>query len=193
MAEKNISKQKENFVKRSFKGIGYWFLSAIMCFFMCTALLLPTKHFLILKLLLAVSTTIITLGLFFNWTHYAARRDKNAVKFHNMEYDKFMPLKMAVTAPIVSFIMLILLYLCKAGLISDGFFSLYLLCDIWILPYITLFTNERTIDSISWFGMVGITLVTLLQPLAIAATYILTYNDVDVVNIIFYKKNKNKK
>ncbi|MGN0675144.1 MAG: hypothetical protein ACI4KG_05300 [Oscillospiraceae bacterium] len=192
MAGKIISKEKESFVKRSFKGIGYWFLGNFMCFFVCSTMIVLMKSLLILKVIIAFCTSAIMLGLFFNWSYYAARRDKNAVKFHNMEYDKYMPLKMAVIAPIVPYIMLILLYLCKAGVIQEAFMSIYLLLDIWVLPFITLFTGGRTINDISWSGMAGITLIMLLQPLTIYATYFFTYNDIDVMSIIFYKKDKNK-
>ncbi len=193
MSNTKISREKENFLKRSFKGIGYWFLGEFMCFFVCSTLLVLMSKVLFLKIFVAFCTTFITLGLYFNWAHYAAKRDKNAIKYHNMEYDKYMPVKMAVIAPIVSYVMLILLFLCKADVIQETFMSLYILCDIWILPFITMFTEERTIDGVSWFGIVGMTFLTLLQPAAIIITYICTYNDIDVVKLVFYKKdNKNK-
>ncbi len=193
MSNTKISREKENFLKRSFKGIGYWFLGEFMCFFVCSTLLVLMSKVLFLKIFVAFCTTFITLGLYFNWAHYAAKRDKNAIKYHNMEYDKYMPVKMAVIAPIASYVMLILLFLCKAGVIQETFMSLYILCDIWILPFITMFTEERTIDGVSWFGIVGMTFLTLLQPAAIIITYICTYNDIDVVKLVFYKKdNKNK-
>ena len=147
------------------------------------------NKFLILKLFVALCTTTITLGLYFNWAHYAAKRDKNAVKFHNMEFDKFMPVKMAIVAPVFSYIMLILLFLCKAGIIHETFTSIYMLCDIWVLPFITMYTEDRTITGISWSGLAGISLLTLLQPASIIITYICTYNDVDVIKLIFYKKD----
>lgn len=193
MSNTKISREKENFLKRSFKGIGYWFLGEFMCFFVCSTLLVLMSKVLFLKIFVAFCTTFITLGLYFNWAHYAAKRDKNAIKYHNMEYDKYMPVKMAVIAPIVSYVMLILLFLCKAGVIQETFMSLYILCDIWILPFITMFTEERTIDGVSWFGIVAMTFLTLIQPAAIIITYICTYNDIDVVKLVFYKKdNKNK-
>lgn len=192
MEGKIVSREKENFFKRSLKGIGYWLMGSFMCSVICSALLVLMKSVMILKIFVAFCTTAIMLGLFFNWAHYAAKRDRNAVKFHNMEYDRFMPLKMSIAAPIVSYVMLILLYLCKLGAVPDVFFSLYVLADIWTLPYITLFTEERTIYGISWLGMAGITFLTLLQPAAISLTYILTYNDVDVVSLVFYQKNKKK-
>ena len=67
-----------------------------------------------------------------------------------------------------------------------------MLCDIWILPFITMYTEDRTIAGISWGGLAGISLLTLLQPAAIIITYICTYNDVDVVKLIFYKKDNTK-
>lgn len=190
MAGKYLSREKENFVKRSLKGIGYWLVGSFMCFFMCSVLITLMKGILVLKIFVAFCTTAIMLGLYFNWAYNAAKRDRNAVKFHNMEYDRYMPLKMSLIAPIVSYVMLILLYLCKFGAIPETFYSVYLVCNIWIFPYVSMFTEERTIASVTWVGMGGITLITLLQPLAISLTYILTYNDVDIVSLIFYKKDK---
>lgn len=193
MSKQKISREKENFFKRSFKGLGYWFLGCFMCFFVCSTMVVLMNKILFLKIFVAFCTTTITLGLYFNWAHYAAKRDKNAVKYHNMNYDKFMPVKMAVIAPIFSYVMLVLLFLCKAGVIADTFMSIYLLCDIWILPFITMFTEDKTIAGISWVGLVGISFLTLLQPASIIITYICTYNDIDVVKHIFYKDNNTKK
>ena len=193
MSSKFLSKEKENFIKRSFKGLGYWFLSCFMCIFVCSTMVLLMNKILFLKIFVAFCTTTITLGLFFNWSHYAAKRDKNTIKYHNMKYDKYMPAKMAIIAPIVSYIMFILLLLCKMGIITDTFISIYLLCDIWILPYITMFTEDRTIAGISNIGLIGIGFLTLLQPATIIITYLCTYNDIDVVKHIFYKKDNNPK
>jgi len=192
MSNKNISREKENFIKRSIKGLGYWLLGCFMCFFVCSTMVVLMNKILILKIFVALCTSTITLGLYFNWAHYAAKRDRNAVKYHNMDYDRFMPVKMAIIAPIVSYIMFVLLVLCKFNIIGETFVSIYLLVDIWILPYVTMFTEERTISSISWGGLCGIGVITLLQPAAIIITYICTYNDIDVIKHIFYKKDTTK-
>ena len=189
MAEKIYSKQKENIVTRCLKGIGYWFLGSFMCFFICSTTVVLMRSLLTLKIFISVCTLVITMGLYFNWAHYAAKRDKNAIKFHNMEYDKYMPLKMAVAAPVFPYIMLVMLYLSKAGVISD-MFNYYLLGNIWILPFVTMFTGERTIDAVPWAGILGITFLVLIQPLTIALTYIFTYNDIDIAKIIFYNNEK---
>lgn len=191
MAEKIISREKENFAKRCVKGIGYWLIGSFMCFCICSTMVVLMKGVLLLKIFVALCTSAIMLGLFFNWAYYSAKRDRNAVKFHNMEYDRFMPIKMAIAAPIASYVMLVMLYMCKLGAIQESFFSYYLMFDMWILPYVTLFTGERVIGAVSWGGMIGITLVTLLQPAVIYLTYMLTYNDVDVASLVFYK-NKRK-
>ncbi len=190
MPGKYISREKENFFKRLLKGWGFWLVGCFMSFIVCSTMLVLMRGVLLLKIFVAFCTTVITLGLYFNWAYNCAKRDRNAVKYHNMEYDKFMPLKMAVGAPIVSYVMLIMLYLCKAGTVPDTFFSAYILADIWILPYITLFTGERTIYAMSWAGIGGMTLITLLQPLTVYLTYVITYNDVDIVSLIFYNKKK---
>ncbi len=193
MAEKIISREKENFIKRCAKGIGYWLMGSFMCFCICSTMVVLMKGVLLLKIFVALCTSAIMLGLYFNWAYYSAKRDRNAVKFHKMEYDRFMPLKMAIAAPIVSYVMLILLYLCKLGTIHESFFSYYLFFDMWILPYITLFTGERVISAVSWSGMFGITIVTLLQPAVIYLTYTLVYNDVDVAGLVFYKNGNKRK
>lgn len=188
MSERYISNKKENFAARCLKGIGYWFLGNFMCFFICSSTALFMRSFIFIRLFIAFCTMTVTLGLYFNWAHYAAKRDKNVVKFHGMEYDRYMPLKMAIAAPIFSYIMLIVLYLSKSGVLPDVF-NYYLLLNMWLRPFVTLFTGEFVIDAISWLGVIGITFMVLLQPLTIAVTYILTYNDVDVTKIIFYKKH----
>lgn len=182
-----MSKNKENFAVRCLKGIGYWLLSCFMCFFMCTVLVVIMRGALILKVLAGLCTSGITLGLFFNWSYYSAKRDRNAVKYHNMKYDRFMPLKMSLTAPLFSYIMLIILYISKLGLIPD-ILNYYTLANMWLLPFLKMFTEGTTIESVSWAGMSGFTLLVLLQPAVIAATYILTYKDVDVVKEVLYKK-----
>lgn len=187
MSERIISRNKESFAARSLKGIGYWLLGSFMCLFMCMSMLVLMKSFLILKFFVAFCTTAIMLGLFFNWAHYSAKRDRNAVKYHNMEYDKYMPLKMSLTAPIISYIMLILLFLSKFGVIRD-IFNYFMYIDMWIVPFVKIFTEQTTVSCIPWWGMVGFTFLILLQPATISITYILTYKDVDVVKEVMYKK-----
>ncbi|MCH5194897.1 MAG: hypothetical protein J1F11_13130 [Oscillospiraceae bacterium] len=189
MADLRTPRNKENFVIRAAKGLGYWFLGTFMSTFVCAAMIVLIRGTIMLKIFVALCTLTITMGLFFNWAHYAAKRDRNAAKFHNMEYDRYMPLKMSIAAPIVSYGMLIALYLCKLGIIPD-IFNWYMWIDMWTVPFIKMFTDSTTIDGISWTGILGITFLVLLQPLTITATYLLTYNDVDVTKLVLYKNDK---
>lgn len=187
MSERIISRNKENFAVRTLKGIGYWLLGSFMCLFMCMSMLVLMRSLLVLKFFVAFCTTAIMLGLMFNWAHYSAKRDRNAVKYHNMEYDKYMPLKMSLTAPIVSYVMVVLLFLSKLDIIGD-IFNYFMYIDMWLVPYVKMFTEETAITAVPWWGVFGLTVLVLLQPAVISVTYILTYKDVDVVKEVFYKK-----
>lgn len=187
MSERFVSRNKENFAVRCLKGVGYWLVGSFMCFFMCTIMLVLMRGALILKVFVGLCTVTIMLGLLFNWAYYSAKRDRNAVKYHNMEYDRLMPLKMSLTAPIFSYAMLIILYVSKLGRIPD-ILSYYMLCNMWQMPFLKMFTEGTGIESVSWAGMFGFTFLVLLQPAVISVTYILTYKDVDVVKEVFYKK-----
>lgn len=187
MSERIISRNKENFAVRTLKGIGYWLLGSFMCLFMCMSMLVLMRSLLVLKFFVAFCTTAIMLGLMFNWTYYSAKRDRNAVKYHNMEYDKYMPLKMSLTAPIVSYVMVILLFLSKLDVIGD-IFNYFMYIDMWLVPYVKIFTEETSIAAIPWWGVFGLTVLVLLQPAVISVTYILTYKDVDVAKEVLYKK-----
>lgn len=182
-----MPRNKENFAVRCLKGVGYWFLGSFMCFFMCTITVMIMRGALILKVFVGFCTAAITLGLLFNWSYYCAKRDRNAVKYHNMEYDRLMPLKMSLTAPIFSYVMLIVLYVSKLGLIPD-ILNYYMLANMWLLPFLKMFTEGTTLESVTWGGMAGFTFLVLLQPAIIAVTYILTYKDVDVAKEVLYKK-----
>lgn len=187
MSERIISRNKENFAVRTLKGIGYWLLGSFMCLFMCMSMLVLMRSLLVLKFFVAFCTTAIMLGLMFNWAYYSAKRDRNAVKYHNMEYDKYMPLKMSLTAPIVSYVMVILLFLSKLDVIGD-IFNYFMYIDMWLVPYVKIFTEETSIAAIPWWGVFGLTFLVLLQPAVISVTYILTYKDVDVAKEVLYKK-----
>lgn len=185
---KNMSK-KENFAVRALKGIGYGIISEVMCFFLMlsmVALNYMTGGAVLLKIVIALFSLTVTLGLYFNWAFNAAKKDRDIVKFHGIEYDRFMPLKMAVAAPIVSYISLIALILSKCGVIPD-IFNFFLLINLFTLPFTDCFTAGRTLDALSVPGLIGLILLVLSQGAIIAVTYIITYKDVDVMKFIYKK------
>ena len=160
-----------------------------MCaFLVITMIVLTTKtDILAVKVIAAVFTLTVVLGLFFNWAYNAAKADRDAVKFHNVEYDRYMPLKMALCGPAISYVTLIALILSKCGVIKD-IFNIFLLVNMYAVPFVDAFTDGRTLEFLTVPGLLGLVLLTLLQPAAIVLTYIMTYKDVDVITKIVYKK-----
>ena len=185
-----VKKQKkESFLKRALKGIGYSIIAEVMCaFLVITMIVLTTKTDLaVIKVIAGICTLTVILGLFFNWANAAAKADRDAVKFHNEEYDRYMPLKMALCGPAVSYISLAALILSKCGVIKD-IFNIFLLINMYSLPFVDAFTDGRTLEFLTVPGLFGLIGLTLLQPAVIVLTYILTYKDVDVITKIVYKK-----
>ncbi|MBQ8827133.1 MAG: hypothetical protein IJ007_08570 [Oscillospiraceae bacterium] len=181
--------KKESFLKRALKGIGYSIVAEVMCaFLVITMIVLTTKTDLaIIKIIAGICTLTVILGLFFNWANNAAKADRDAVKFHNEEYDRYMPLKMALCGPVISYVTLIALILSKCGVISD-IFNVFLLINMYSLPFVDAFTDGRTLEFLTVPGLFGLIGLTLLQPAAIVLTYVLTYKDVDVITKIVYRK-----
>ena len=81
----------------------------------------------------------------------------------------------------------IALVLSVCGVIPD-IFNFYLLGNIYIAPFVASFTDGRTLEYLTLPGFAGITGLVLLQPATIAVTYIVTYHNVDVKKLVFYKK-----
>jgi hypothetical protein len=143
-----------------------------------------------LKFLVGLCAATVTLGLYVNWAYYQAKRDRDAFKLHDKKNDPLMAAKMAALGPLPSYMTLIALYLMKFKAIDD-YFGLYLFLNIWVKPFADMFAEQPVpIDDLPFAGIAGITLLILLQPAAIAATYLLTFNDVDVYKRLFLKKEK---
>lgn len=187
--DKQEMRKDEKFVIRALKGIGYSLLGEVLCIFLVMSMnaIIVVMDVFILKILLALCTLTVTLGLYFNWAVNAAKLDKDMVKFHGKEYDRLMPLKMAVAGPIFGYLWYIALVLSVCGVIPD-IFNFYLLGNIYIAPFVASFTDGRTLEYLTLPGFAGITGLVVLQPATIAVTYIVTYHNVDVKKLVFYKK-----
>lgn len=180
-------KKKEKLYIRYLKGICFGILAEALCLLICSLMIVLMRGSIILKLVISLCTLVITLGIYFNWTYYACKRDKDMIKYHGIKYSRAIPIKMALIAPLPSYIMLILLYLMKAGIIKD-MFNYYLLFNMWVLPFVDTFTDSRSISGIPISGIIGISFLIILQPTTIIATYLLTMKEIDLYRIIFYKK-----
>lgn len=183
----SVKFKKENFFKRILKGIGYGLISEFMCMFLVISMIAMNGMFggsVVLKVIIGLCTLVLTLGLYFNWTFNAAKKDRDAVAYHNVPYDKYMPIKMAVGGPIVSIVMYILLILSKIKLLPD-LFNVFLLADLFTVPFVDSFTSERTIEALSVWGLLGLGLLVLSQCVVIVVTYIVTYKDIDIVKFMY--------
>ena len=57
-----------------------------------------------------------------------------------------------------------------------------------------MFTDERSIEHLTWAGYAGIVFLQLIEPAVIALTYELTFRNIDIKEKFLYgKKNTDKK
>lgn len=177
----------ENIFKRILKGIGYGIIAEFMSVFLVISMIAMNGMFggsVVLKVIIGICTLVLTLGLYFNWAFNAAKKDRDAVNYHKVPYDKYMPVKMAVGGPIISIVMYILLVLSKIGVLPD-LFNVFLLADLFTVPFVDSFTSERTIEVLSVWGLLGLGVLVLSQCAVIIVTYILAYKDVDIVKFMY--------
>ncbi|MGN1303414.1 MAG: hypothetical protein ACI4YB_00105 [Oscillospiraceae bacterium] len=177
----------ENIFKRILKGIGYSIIAEFMSMFLVLSMIAMNGMFggsVIIKVIIGLCTLVLTLGLYFNWAFNAAKMDRDAVNYHKVPYDKYMPVKMAVGGPIISIVMYVVLVLSKIGVLPD-MFNIFLLADLFTVPFVDSFTSARTIDVLSVWGLIGLGLLIISQCAAIAVTYIVTYKDIDIVKFMY--------
>jgi hypothetical protein len=183
--------KKESLIKRLLLGWGYWILSEALCAFLCAPLLPLMKNMLLLKFLMGMCTLILTLGLWFNWAFNAAKKDMAGNLRHGIERDRLMPYKMALGGTAVPLIMFIALLILKLGA-SEAKFGLYIALNIWMMPWVSSFADITgiTVSALPWGGVFGIMLLLSLQPAAVIITYLCVYNNVDIIKLLFYKREK---
>ncbi len=178
---------KENMIIRNLKGFGNFVLSQFLSAFLVFALIAVARDFLLAKIFIGLASLFITLGLFFNWSYNAAKRDMKLNKYHNMKYDKTIPIKMAIFAPITTYISFIVLVLSYVKIIPD-FFNIFLLSNMFLTPIVDTFTDGRTVEFLNLWGIFGILVVILTQPITIILTYHFVYHEIDFIKFLVYKK-----
>lgn len=182
--------KQEKFVKRAAKGMLWWCAGDFICVIFNLCMIVVMINFLAAKVFTAFASAIIMNGLLFNFTYNCAVRDRNLVKYHGVSDDPMMPYKIALTAPLPQYIMWIVLLLSKLGIIGD-IFRYFILANIQCLAWVDLFTEGRTIDCLSWGGLMGLLALMLIAPVVIIITYKCTVLDIDVKALVLYgKKHK---
>ncbi len=183
-------KKYDNIIVRILKGFGGFVLAQIMSVFLMFSLIAVSnslRDFVIFNLLIALCCLILTNGLFFNWAFNCAKKDKDIVKYHNVEYKKSVPICMAIFAPITTYISYIALILSYFKAIPD-FFSNFLFANMYLTPLVSAFTELRTVDGLNAAGLIGLLFVILISPATIIITYFCTFNDIDIIKKLLYKK-----
>lgn len=73
------------------------------------------------------------------------------------------------------------------GKVELTFYSAYLIGNIHVSPFVSLFTESKTIDGLSWGGVFWLFLLELTCPGIIILTYHCVFNDIDVKKLVMYK------
>ncbi len=184
------SEKPENFYKRAIKGMLWWLAGEFICIIFNMCMLVIMSKFMAVKIFTAISSAIIVNGLFFNFAYNCAVKDHNLIKYHKVERDRHMAIKIALTAPLPQYIMWIILLLSKLGIIGD-IFRYYVWANIQSLAWVLLFTESWSINDLSLGGICGLLILTIAAPAVIIITYELTLNEVDVKALMLYgRKNK---
>ncbi len=182
---------QEKFVFRALKGILWWLAADFICVIFNMCMIMLMKKFMIIKIFTALASVIILNGIMFNHTYNCAVRDRNLVKYHHVEQDKKMSLKMALTFPVLQYVMWIALLLSKLGILPD-IFNYYILANMQTIAWVDLFTAGRTIEFLSYPGLFGLLALMLIAPAVIIITYECTIRDLDVKALLLYGKKDKK-
>lgn len=174
---------------RAGKGMLWWLGGEVICVIFNFCMIPLFIRFMALKIFTALSSVLITSGLYFNFAYNCAVRDRNLVKYHGEERDSKMSLKIALTAPLPAYVMWIALLLSKLGVIGD-IFNYYILANMQCIAWVDLFTQGRDIGSLSVAGLMGLLLMNLIAPAVIIITYECVYRDIDVKSLVMYRKKE---
>lgn len=190
-------KSKEtSFIKRILKGWLYLLGGTVMNMWFCTVMVGIFRGSLLITLLVGIAALVIVNGLLFNYSYNAGKLDRDLIKYHGKIKTLSMPIKMALLVPLPHYIMFIALMLAKTGVItsaaSNYYLNFYILANLHVLPWVALFTEARTTDSLTWGGAAGLLLILLLEPAVIYITYVCTLNSIDIKALLYYGKDKDK-
>ncbi len=122
-------------------------------------------------------------------------RDRNRVKFgHRTEFlGRGFVMGFVVSIPLILFG--IALLLAKAELLPN-FYVIYKLVNAHVLPFINLIdgtsfgVQAAYLTEVSWGSMIGVFLLNFIIPIITGVQYILGYRDLQLMNRLIYKKDK---
>ena len=116
-------------------------------------------------------------------------RDSNGVRFHHKKYQPLRGLIIGSIANIPYFLLYILLFLSKAGVITPGYLGIFRLVHLPFLPYINMVLNSSltlTPEASVW-QLIGILPVVLVIPVVCCGAYILGFKQISLHERATYK------
>lgn len=116
-------------------------------------------------------------------------KDSNAVRFQKMEADRLRGIKIGGMVAIPSFILYLILCLCRFGVLKPNFLSIFRVLNSHLYGVIYLIYGKVALASQLAFWQMLLLFVTVLFPFAVTAIgYRLGYRDVSLFDKTVYKK-----
>ena len=152
----------------------------------------PNKVTNTLFLTLCQIILIVIVFLFFcNMLFYMGDSDCNKVNFGQIKEDKLKGLKIGLVPFAFQLIPYLLLFLGKLGIIKNGIFLVFRLCNFYLNPIImAIVGNTIVLADISWSRIFALLPLILVTPILSFVLYYLGYRRINVLENIVYKKEK---
>ena len=135
---------------------------------------------------------LVIIFLFFhNTLYYMGDSDCNKVNFGQIKPDKLKGLKIGLVPFVFQIVSYILLILGKFGIIQNGIFLVFRLCNFHFNPVImAIVGNTATLSEISWTSILWLLPLILITPVLSFILYYLGYKRINFLENLVYKKEK---
>ncbi len=134
---------------------------------------------------------VIVFLFFHNTLYYMGDSDCNKVNFGQIKPDKLKGLKIGLVTTAFQFISYVLLIIGKLGVIKNGIFLVFRLCNFHFNPIIMAIAgNTANLSEISWTSIFWFLPLIAITPVLSFVLYYLGYRRIDVLEKMVYKKEK---
>lgn len=156
---------------------------------------IPAGTQLIFDIVAQVMMVILLLALPYSKLWLQGDKDSNAVHFGHMTEDKLRGLKVGLMAAIPSFVVYIILFLSKLGLVFPKFIYTYRLLNLSFLPIVnrTIGADVTLTTEVSWLSMLVLLLTVAAIPFICWLSYLLGYKHISVSEKLIYVDSQKKK
>lgn len=134
---------------------------------------------------------VIVFLFFHNTLYYMGDSDWNKVNFGQIKPDKFKGLKIGLVTTVFQVISYVLLILGKMGLIQNGIFLVFRLCNFHFNPIImAVVGNTSLLSEISWASIFYLLPIIIITPVLSFVLYYLGFKRINILEKLVYKKEK---